>query len=50
VAEIARVVNYEIGPVDPPLVAEMFCDMQELLAAGFVDHRSAGLYDDDSAS
>ena len=50
VAEIARVVNYEIGPVDPPLVAEMFCDMQELLAAGFVDHRSAGLCDDDSAS
>jgi hypothetical protein len=34
VAEIARVVNYEIGTVDPVLVAEMFGDMQEF---GFVE-------------
>jgi hypothetical protein len=34
VAEIARVVGYEIGPIDPVLVAEMFGDMQEF---GFVE-------------
>ena len=34
VAEIARVVGYEIGPVDPALVAEMFGDMQEF---GYVE-------------
>jgi len=34
IAEIARVVYYEIGPIDPLLVAEMFGDMQEF---GYVD-------------
>jgi hypothetical protein len=29
VAEIARVVGYEVGPVAPELVAEMFSTLQE---------------------
>ncbi len=38
VGEIARIVGYEIGPIEPSLVAEMFDDLQQ---HGFVDfHRS----------
>jgi hypothetical protein len=34
VAEIARIVGYEIGPIEPSLVAEMFNDLEQ---HGFVD-------------
>ena len=33
IAEIARVVGYEVGPVSPALVAEIFGDLEEF---GFV--------------
>ncbi len=34
VAQIARIVGYEVGSIDPRLVAEMFGDLEEF---GFVD-------------
>jgi hypothetical protein len=34
VAQIARIVGYEVGPIEPDLVAEMFGDLAEF---GFVD-------------
>jgi hypothetical protein len=34
VAQIARIVSYEVGPIDPALVAEMFGDLEEF---GFVE-------------
>ena len=36
VAEIARIVGYEVGPIAPSLVAEMFGDLEEF---GFVTLR-----------
>jgi hypothetical protein len=37
VAQIARIVGYEVGPIEPSLVAEMFGDLEEF---GFVELRS----------
>lgn len=37
VAQIARIVGYEVGPIEPALVAEMFGDLEEF---GFVELRS----------
>ncbi len=34
VAQIARIVGYEMGPIAPSLVAEMFGDLEEF---GFVE-------------
>jgi hypothetical protein len=36
VGQIARIVGYEVGPIDAALVAEMFGDLEEF---GFVDLR-----------
>jgi hypothetical protein len=38
VAQIARIVGYEVGPIDAALVAEMFGDLEEF---GFVELRNA---------